>query len=60
MAIKYQGGVAMVSDTLASYGSLARFRTEQRIEGFGNNTLIGATGDLSDFQWVMRHLEEQR
>jgi len=60
LAVKYKDGVAMIADTLASYGSLARFRTEQRMEALGNNVLIGATGDLSDFQWVMRHLEEQR
>lgn len=48
----------MTADTLASYGSLARFRTEERIKPLGDNIMIGAAGDISDFQWMMKHLEE--
>jgi 20S proteasome subunit beta 7 len=57
LGVRYKGGIALAADTLASYGSLARFRTEERIKPLGNEILIGATGDLSDFQWVMKHLE---
>jgi len=58
LAVRYADGIAMTADTLASYGSLARFRTEERIKSLGNNMMIGAAGDLSDFQWMMKHLDE--
>jgi len=50
IAIKYNGGVVMGTDMLCSYGSLARFNSIQRMEKFGSNTIIGAGGELSDFQ----------
>ena len=32
IAVKFAGGVAMISDTLGSYGGLARFFTEERLK----------------------------
>jgi 20S proteasome subunit beta 7 len=58
LAIKFNGGVMMASDTLGSYGSLARFRDVQRIKKFGDYTLIGASGDLSDFQRITSLVSE--
>jgi len=58
LAIKYAGGVMMAADTLASYGSLARYRNVQRIRTISNNTLIGAGGEYSDFQQIMLNLED--
>lgn len=48
----------MSSDTLASYGGLARFSNIVRLHPVGDNTLIGCTGDLSDFDQVKRHLHD--
>ena len=56
VAIKYKDGVMMAADTLASYGSLARFRKIPRLATIGD-TLIGASGDLSDFQHILQQLE---
>lgn len=42
----------------ASYGSLARFKDIQRLAGVGKYTVIGAGGDMSDFQYVLRMLDE--
>jgi len=58
LAIKYDGGVMMAADTLASYGSLARYRNVQRIQTISNNTLIGAGGEYSDFQELMMTLDD--
>jgi 20S proteasome alpha/beta subunit len=54
LGIKFNGGVAIASDTLASYGSMARF-TVERLKSFGKYTIVGASGEISDFQ----HIEEQ-
>jgi len=58
LAVKYADGVMMSSDTLASYGGLARFSNIVRLHPVGDNTLIGCTGDLSDFDQVKRHLHD--
>jgi 20S proteasome subunit beta 7 len=42
----------------ASYGSLARFKDIQRLHAVGNNTIIGAGGDMSDFQYIQNMLDE--
>ncbi|EJT50782.1 endopeptidase [Trichosporon asahii var. asahii CBS 2479] len=36
--------------TPASYGSLARFRDIERLKALGTHTVLGAAGDMSDFQ----------
>jgi len=58
LAIKYKDGVMLAADTLASYGSLARFRDVERLRKLGDFTLIGGTGDYSDFQYIMKTLDE--
>jgi len=58
LGIKYKDGVMIAADTLASYGSLARFRDIQRMAPLGRYTLIGATGEYSDFQFLLRLLDE--
>ena len=43
-------GVLIASDTLGSYGTLARFKDVTRVGSYGSHTIVGAAGDLSDFQ----------
>jgi 20S proteasome subunit beta 7 len=42
----------------ASYGSLARFRDIQRLHAVGEHTVVGAGGDMSDFQYIQGILDE--
>jgi 20S proteasome subunit beta 7 len=42
----------------ASYGSLARFKDIQRLHAVGDHTIIGAGGDMSDFQYIQSLLED--
>lgn len=42
----------------ASYGSLARFKTIQRLHSVGKSTIIGASGDMSDYQYIQKTLQE--
>lgn len=58
LGLRYKDGVMLATDTLASYGSLARFMDIQRISAFGQNTLIGASGDMSDWQYVQHMLDK--
>ncbi|KAG9225517.1 hypothetical protein PLEOSDRAFT_1079926 [Pleurotus ostreatus PC15] len=58
LAIKYKDGIMMAADNLASYGSLARFKDVQRLHPVGDCTVIGAGGDMSDFQYIQQMLEE--
>jgi len=58
LGIKYAGGVMMAADTLCSYGSLARYKDARRIQRVGDSTLIGASGEYSDFQTILEMLEE--
>ncbi|KIY43196.1 proteasome endopeptidase complex, beta subunit [Fistulina hepatica ATCC 64428] len=58
LAIKYKDGIMMAADNLASYGSLARFKDVQRLHPVGDYTCIGASGDMSDFQYIQSILEE--
>ncbi|KAF5350886.1 hypothetical protein D9758_010484 [Tetrapyrgos nigripes] len=57
LALKYKDGIMMAADNLASYGSLARFKDIQRLHPVGNNTVIGAGGDMSDFQYIQSLLD---
>jgi 20S proteasome subunit beta 7 len=57
LGIKYSGGVMLAADTLASYGSLARYKDVRRLQRVGENTLIGASGEMSDFQTIMDMLD---
>ncbi|KAJ3273700.1 Proteasome subunit beta type-7 [Terramyces sp. JEL0728] len=57
LGIKYKDGVMLAADTLASYGSLAQIRDMKRLAGFGDFTVIGAGGDMSDWQHLQHVLE---
>jgi 20S proteasome subunit beta 7 len=57
IGLKYNGGVMLAADTLASYGSLARYKDIRRLDRVGENTIIGASGEMSDFQAIMKKLE---
>jgi len=58
VGIKYKDGVMLAADTLASYGSLARFADVKRIVPVGKFTLVGGSGDYSDFQYIVKALDE--
>lgn len=57
LGIKYCDGVMLAADTLASYGSMARYKDVRRLEKVGESTLIGASGEISDFQSIKEMLQ---
>lgn len=58
IGIKYNGGVLVAADTLASYGGTARYKNICRMKQVGEYTLLGASGELSDFQYLSQQLDE--
>jgi 20S proteasome subunit beta 7 len=57
--VRFSGGVMLASDTLASYGSLARFMDVRRLrEVEESNAIIGASGDMADFQYLMHQIDK--
>ncbi|KAI0396668.1 proteasome endopeptidase complex, beta subunit [Xylariaceae sp. FL0594] len=58
IAMKFKDGVVMAADNLASYGSLARFTDVKRIRKFADSSIVGFGGDVSDMQYLDRHLTE--
>ena len=60
LAVAFQDGVVMLADTLGSYGRMSRFRNFQRLRAFGGRVLVGASGDLGDFQAIADLLERRR
>jgi len=57
LGLKYKDGIMMAADNLASYGSLARFKDVERLHPVGDYTIIGAGGDMSDFQYIQNFLD---
>lgn len=58
LGLKFKDGVVLAADNLASYGSLARFSDVKRLRPFGNTSIVGFSGDVSDMQYLDRHLGE--
>jgi 20S proteasome subunit beta 7 len=58
LGLKYRDGVLLVTDTLASYGSLAKFTGISKFHKVGDSTVIGASGEYSDFQYISDALAE--
>lgn len=48
----------IASDMLGSYGSTKRYKTFERLKKVNSRTIIGAGGELSDFQYIMNNLDE--
>jgi len=58
IGFKFDGGVILAADTLGSYGSTARFRNCSRLMKVNDTTIIGASGDYADFQFMKNIIEE--
>ncbi|ORZ40385.1 nucleophile aminohydrolase [Catenaria anguillulae PL171] len=58
VAFKFKDGIIMATDCLASYGSLARFRNMERMTPVGQHTIVGASGDVSDFSYIKHQLDQ--
>mmetsp|Transcript_73957 Transcript_73957/g.171576 ORF Transcript_73957/g.171576 Transcript_73957/m.171576 type:complete len:243 (+) Transcript_73957:84-812(+) len=58
LGMKYKDGVVVAADTLASYGNQARYKNVCRLKKVGKYTILGASGEISDFQYLGDLLDE--
>eukprot|EP00931_Biecheleriopsis_adriatica_P007302 TRINITY_DN108604_c0_g1_i1.p1 TRINITY_DN108604_c0_g1~~TRINITY_DN108604_c0_g1_i1.p1 ORF type:complete len:260 (-),score=37.64 TRINITY_DN108604_c0_g1_i1:121-846(-) len=58
IGLKYNNGVIVAADTLASYGSEARYKEVCRMKQVGEYSLLGSSGEHSDFQYLGDQLDE--
>ncbi|CDP07145.1 unnamed protein product [Coffea canephora] len=58
VGIKYKDGILMAADMGGSYGSTLQYKGVERMKPVGKHSLIGASGELSDFQEILRYLDE--
>lgn len=57
IGMRCKDGVILATDTLCSYGSLARFRQVTRMHRVTDACVLGAGGDYSDFQQITNMLD---
>lgn len=57
-SIKFKDGIIIAADNVGSYGSLLRFNNIERIVKVGKETVVGVSGDISDFQQIQRMLDD--
>lgn len=57
IGIRCKDGVILACDTLASYGSMARFRELSRMHRVTDSCVIAASGEYSDFQQIRMMLD---
>lgn len=48
----------IAADTMGSYGSLARFRGISRLLKVNDTTMLGASGDYADFQYLKQIIDQ--
>ncbi|KAK9905094.1 hypothetical protein WJX75_009547 [Coccomyxa subellipsoidea] len=58
LGVTYRDGVLLAADTLGSYGSTKRYKSFERLRKVNEQTIIGAGGELSDFQYILTLLDE--
>ncbi|NXC33769.1 PSB4 protein, partial [Campylorhamphus procurvoides] len=58
LGLKFDRGVMLAADTVGSYGSLARFRGLSRLFRVNDSTVLGASGDYADFQYLRLLLDQ--
>lgn len=59
VAIRCADGVVMASDTLGSYGSLARFRDVSRLYKATDTCVMGVGGDISDYEQLKNYIDQE-
>lgn len=60
LGMSFDGGVIVAADTLVSYGSLARFKNCERMKVVNDHTVVAATGDYADYQFLTKVIHQKQ
>jgi 20S proteasome subunit beta 7 len=60
VALTYNGGVAIVSDTKVSYGSTSRYFHNERQLVLNRYCIVAYSGDCADFQWLQNYIQTEQ
>ncbi|XP_060175213.1 proteasome subunit beta type-4-like [Lycium barbarum] len=58
IGIKYKDGILLAADMGGSYGSTIRYKCVKGLNSVGKHSLLGASGEISDFQEILKYLDE--
>jgi 20S proteasome subunit beta 7 len=58
LGMTFKDGVIIACDTLGAYGSTKRYKSFQRLHKVNDACVLAAGGELSDFQYVAKLLQE--
>ncbi|KAF5177480.1 Nad-dependent malic enzyme 1 protein [Thalictrum thalictroides] len=58
IGIKYKDGILMTADMGGSYRSTLSYKSVERMKSIGKHSHLGASGEVSDFQEILRYLDE--
>lgn len=60
LGLAFDGGVIVACDTLVSYGSMARFKNCERVKVVNDHTVVAATGDYADYQFLTKIIHQKQ
>lgn len=60
LGLAFDGGVIIAADTLVSYGSMARFRSCDRFKVVNKHTVVAASGDYADYQFLTKIIHQKQ
>lgn len=58
IGLKFKDGVLLAHDTMICYGNTQKFPNKQRCHKVGTSTIVGASGEMADFQYLTRRLDD--
>ncbi|KAK7481470.1 hypothetical protein BaRGS_00027321, partial [Batillaria attramentaria] len=59
LGLKFKDGIVLCADMLGSYGSLARYRNCSRLLRVNEDTVLGASGDYADYQFLTSIIKQR-